>query len=69
MNNAKLKRALLSGEPVQRLGQRYECVSAIIYRAIKGEIQITAELRDSCGHSVTIVHASEVETIQPETAE
>lgn len=67
MNNAELKRALLSGEPVQRLGTRYSCVSAIIYRAYRGEIHITAELRDRCDHSVTIVHASEVETIQQPT--
>lgn len=69
MNNAELKKALLSGEPVQRLGTRYSCVSAIIYRAYRGEIHITAELRDRCDHSVTIVHASEVEPIQTETDE
>ena len=69
MNNAELKRALLSGEPVQRLGTRYSCVSAIIYRASRGEIHITAELRDRCDHSVTIVHAAEVEPIVPENDE
>lgn len=65
MTNAELKAALLSGEPVMRMGMRYSCVSAIIYRAYRGEIHITAELRDRCDHSVTIVHAKEVQRIEP----
>jgi len=68
MTNSELKAALLSGEPVMRLGIRYSCVSAIIYRAYRGEIHITAELRDRCDHSVTIVHAKEVQRIEPTSA-
>ena len=35
MNNADLKNALLSGEPVLFNGMRYDCVSGIIYRRKK----------------------------------
>lgn len=63
VNNAELKAALLSGEPVMRMGTRYSCVSGIIYRAYRGEIYIQAELRDCASHSVIIVHAKEVQRI------
>ena len=63
MNNAELKQALFSKEPVVHMGTEYKCVSAIIYRVCKGELYITAELEDRCGHSVTIVHAEKVEKV------
>lgn len=63
MSNAELKEALFSREPVVHMGTRYDYVSAIIYRVCKGELYITAELEDRCGHSVTIVHAEKVEKV------
>lgn len=63
MSNAELKEALFSKEPVMHMGIEYRCVSGIIYRVCKGELYITAELSDRCGHSVTIVHAERVEKV------
>lgn len=59
MDNAELKSALLSGEPVILEGtdgseSEYECISAIIYRRKNGRIDISAEIFDYCGHSVSI---------------
>lgn len=61
MNNADLKNALLSGEPVLFNGMRYDCVSGIIYRRKKGKLCISAELADLKGNSVTIARAEKVE--------
>lgn len=61
MNNAELKEALFSREPVVHMGTRYDYVSGIIYRTCKGQLYITAELMDKAGNSVTIVRADKVQ--------
>jgi len=63
MTNSELKEALFSREPVQHMGIKYDYVSAIIYRTVKGNLQITAELTDGPSHSTTVVHASKVEKV------
>ena len=63
MSNAELKEALFSREPVMHMGTRYDYVSGIIYRTCKGQLYITAELMDTAGNSVTIVHADKVEKV------
>ncbi len=65
MNNEELKEALVSGRPVIHnmalLGKlEYKRVSAIIYRHRSGKLEITAELEDKCGHSVTIVDPKQI---------
>lgn len=54
MNNQELKEALLQRYPVSFRGITYDYISAIIYRAVNGEIIISAELTDKNGKSVTI---------------
>lgn len=63
MTNSELKEALFSREPVQHMGIKYDYVSAIIYRTVKGNLQITAELTDGPSHSTTVVHANKVEKV------
>ena len=63
MTNSELKETLFSREPVQHMGIKYDYVSAIIYRTVKGKLQITAELTDGPSHSTTVVHASKVEKV------
>ena len=63
MTNSELKEALFTREPVMHMGIRYDYVSAVIYRTVKGKLQITAELMDSAGHSTTVVHAGKVEKV------
>lgn len=63
MTNSELKEALFTREPVMHMGIRYDYVSAVIYRTVKGKLQITAELMDGIGHSTTVVHASKVEKV------
>ncbi len=59
MTNDELKQALFNKRPVIHnkppLGEiEYKCVSAIIYRVNKeGKLDISAELTDICGHSVS----------------
>ena len=60
MTNEELKNALFSGEPVRYNGITYRKISAIIYRADRGQLLISAELLDACGNSVTIAPASRV---------
>lgn len=54
MNNQELKEALLQRSPVSFRGIAYAYVSAIIYRAVNGQIIVSAELMDKSGKSVTI---------------
>lgn len=56
MTNEQLKQALLSKCPVTYRGIPYKCVSAIVYRNIKGEIATLAELTDlNAKNSLTYV--------------
>ena len=66
MTNSELKEALFTREPVMHMGIRYDYVSAVIYRTVKGKLQITAELMDRASHSTTVVHAKAVQRIGAE---
>lgn len=55
MTNEQLKEALFSGCQVEHRGIIYKCVSAIIYRNKGGKLNISAELLDKNGNSVSIV--------------
>lgn len=54
MTNSRIKEALLSRCHVKFKGILYDYVSAIIYRCSDGKIEVTAELMDFNGHSITI---------------
>jgi|GEM_PF-3040917 len=53
MNNTELKEALLTGQAVKHTDFLHQfsnvTVTAIIYRAKQGEIQMLAELKDKSG--------------------
>lgn len=55
MTNEQLKEALFSGCQVEHRGIIYKCVSGIIYRNKGGKLDISAELLDKNGKSVSIV--------------
>lgn len=55
MTNEQLKEALFSGCQVEHRGIIYKCVSGIIYRNKGGKLDISAELLDKNGNSVSIV--------------
>lgn len=58
MTNEQLKEALFSGCQVEHRGIIYKCVSGIIYRNKGGKLDISAELLDKNGNSVSIVEAN-----------
>lgn len=65
MNNNELKEALLNQRPVilkhPMYGElHYSCVSAIIYRVKNGKLDVSAELKDKCGCSVTIADPKQI---------
>lgn len=65
MTNKQLKQALLNQCPVDYKGITYKCVSAIIYRNIKGKIKTFAELTDrKNNNSVVIVEAWYIEEVK-----
>lgn len=55
MTNEQLKEVLFSGCQVEHRGIIYKCVSGIIYRNKGGKLDISAELLDKNGNSVSIV--------------
>ena len=55
LTNEQLKEALFSGCQVEHRGIIYKCVSGIIYRNKGGKLDISAELLDKNGNSVSIV--------------
>lgn len=55
MTNEQLKEALFSGCQVEHRGIIHKCVSGIIYRNKGGKLDISAELLDKNGNSVSIV--------------
>lgn len=64
VTNEEIKDALYAETPVEYHGIKYRCISAIIYR--KGQdtkTDITVELLDKCGHSVTIAPAKDVNSV------
>lgn len=59
MDNTELKEALMSSKPVilthiDGKESEYKCVSAIVYRLVKGKILVSAELTDANSRSVVI---------------
>lgn len=64
MTNEEAKQALFSGAPVVWKGIEYVRVSAIIYRVDReGQLIVSAELQDKCGHSVTIARVKELQGV------
>lgn len=65
MDNNELKKALFNQRPIildaPTTGElHYKFVSAIIYRVKNGKLDVTAELKDKCGHSVTIADSKKI---------
>lgn len=61
MTNEEIKEAMYAQTPVEYKGIKYRCISAIIYRkGFEVKTDITLELLDKCGHSVTIAPAKDV---------
>lgn len=66
MTNEELKTALVSGCPVESGGIAYKCVSAIIYRYRNGKLDISAEVTDYCGHSISIISPERAKIVESE---
>lgn len=66
MTNEELKNALVSGCPVESGGIVYKCVSAIIYRYRNGKLNISAEVKDYCGHSISIINPERAKIAETE---
>lgn len=64
MTGEELKAALLSKCKVEHRDIVYSRVSAIIYREKDGKIDVSAELADKSGHSVTIASPREVKEVK-----
>lgn len=65
MTNEELKAALLNKTPVilthaDGHDGEYKCVTAIIYRAKNGRVDVSAELQDLNGRSVVICDPKKV---------
>lgn len=61
VTNEEIKEAMYAQTPVEYKGIKYRCISAIIYRpGEETKTNITVELLDKCGHSVTIAPAKDV---------
>ena len=63
MTNEQLKEALFSGCQVEHNNIIYKCVSGIIYRNKGGKLDISAELMDKNGNSVSIVNPAKVKEV------
>ncbi len=61
MTAEEIKDALLKKYPVRADGIEYKCVSAVIYRARNKKIEVSGELLDKCGNSVSIVPLDKIE--------
>jgi hypothetical protein len=57
----ELKEAMMNEYPVMFNGVEYKCISGIIYRKNRNEVEIRAELLDKTMRSVSIVHPSRIE--------
>lgn len=55
------KSAVIHRDAYRHIDQRYEHISAIIYRRIDGRLCVSAELLDRCRNSVTIAKVSDLE--------
>jgi len=65
MSNEELRRAYQTNQSVEHKGIVFDRIGAIIYRKNKnGDTQISVELLDKSGHSVTIAEASRVTAVQ-----
>lgn len=61
MTNIEAKDAMLNRTPVNCNGITYSRISAIIYRpGDYGEVEVTVELLDKSGHSITITTPKDV---------
>lgn len=60
MGGQELKEALLQHVPVTYKGIGYVFISAIIYRAVDGKIDITVELMDKNNNCVVIADPKKV---------
>lgn len=63
MTNEQLKEALFSGCQVEHNKIIYKCVSGIIYRSKGGKLDISAELMDRNGNSVSVVNPARVKEV------
>lgn len=63
MTNEQLKEALFSGCKVEHRGIIYKCVSGVIYRNKDGKLDISAELMDKNGNSISIVNPERVKEV------
>ena len=61
MTAEEIKDALMKKYPVIANGIEYKCVSAVIYREQNRRIEVSAELLDKSGTSVTIVSLKNIE--------
>lgn len=66
MTNEELKAALVGGCPVESGGIVYKCVSAIIYRYRNGKLDISAEVTDYCGHSISTISPERAKIVESE---
>lgn len=55
------KSAVIHKDAYRHIEQRYECISAIIYRRIGGRVRVSAELLDRCRNGVTIAKVEDLE--------
>ena len=64
MTNEEAKQALFSGAPVICKEVDYARVTAIIYRVDRdGQLIVSAELQDKCGHSITIARVQDIQGV------
>ena len=64
MTNEEAKQAFFSCVPVKWKGIVYARITAIIYRLDReGQLLVSAELQDKCGHSVTVARAKELQGV------
>lgn len=62
MNGKEVREALIQGFPVTCGGQKYDFVSAIIYRCKDGKtITVSAEMMDVKGRSVSVADVGKIE--------
>lgn len=64
MTNEEAKQAFFDGVPVICKGTEYTRITAIIYRLDReGQLLVSAELKDKCGHSVTVARVQDIEGV------
>lgn len=66
MTGKELKSALLQRSPVTFNGIGYAYTSAIIYRAVEGQIKVTVELMDCNQNCVVIADPNKITVKEPD---